>query len=421
MHTLARRSAAALAPALLAALAAPVAGCGSGDASPSPSPVFVQATVGPDATLKVGGVPFSSRGAVLRMLDDGTSVTLASDDEARTLLREGMVVAVRGDLVGDARSASEILYRSVVRGPLIGRAASQLAVAGADVDLDAETVVLDAAGAPTTPEALPAGGRVEVSGWPETGNRVRATLVRALPGTPAVSVRGWTLSAPVGGAFDLSLLRSGSALLRVDASGASGPPGVPADALVRVSGSTIAAGAPPSLAAESYAVESQILPRPGDLAVVEGVVTGGTAAALQVGEHLVATTSATTYEAVPAGGTAAPLAPGMRLVAEGTLDGERIVAQRIRFVALARLAGRMVPTSFAIGNPATFAEWDMGQTTVHADLQTRISGVAGEPLALRDFAELHAAEPAGLPVVVHGYARRDGVVRAHRVDVTPAP
>lgn len=399
------------------ALALLAVGCG-GSGDPRRQSAFVLGTVGAAEVLTVNGTAFRTRGAVLRLLDDGTAVTLASEVEARTILREGMVVAVKGATAGGAGTAAEILYRAVLRGPLVGRGESLLAVAGADVAIDASTVVLGADGAPTTLDALPAGGRVEVSGWPEDGTRVRATLVRALAGDPPVVVRGWSLGVPAGGTFDLSLVPRGAPLLAIGASGASGPP-VPADALVCVDGTAIAAGAPPVLAATAVRVEAQLLPQPGDAAAVEGVVTGSSADELVLGEHRVRSTAATVFEGMPAGSTAAvAVGPGTRLVAVGVVEGPRLVADRIRLVALHRVAGRIVPGSLSIGQPATYAAVVVAGTDVVIDARTRALGPAGEPLTILELAALHSAEPAGLPVVVHGYERQDGVVLAHRVDVT---
>lgn len=44
-------------------------------------------------------------------------------------------------------------------------------------------------------------------------------------------------------------------------------------------------------------------------------------------------------------------------------------------------------------------------------------GQGGAPLTIRQLVELHGAEPAGLPLVVHGYARADSSVHALRMDV----
>jgi hypothetical protein len=397
------------------ALSAACLSCSSGGGAAERS-AFVSATVGPDGALTVDGRAFRATGAVLRLLDDGASVTLASEAEAKDHLRPGMVVVVKGRLAPDGRSgtADEILYRAVLRGPLAGRGESLLAVGAADVAIDAATVVLDASGARTAYDALPAGGRVEVSGWPETGTRVRATLVRALPGEPALALRGWSLAAPVDGRFAFSFLQGGAQAVVVDAGAAAAP--VPANALVRVGGGSIAAGV---LDATSVRVEAQLLPLPEDRAVVDGVVTEGDLASFAVGEHRVRTTAATAYDGVPSGSTAAAgFARGVRLVAEGSFDGQDVVAERVRFVGVDRRAGRIVPGSFAIANPATSASFEVGGAVVVVDGGTRLADRDGAPLTIRQLAELHAAQPEGLPVAIHGDARADGAMQAHRVDVT---
>ncbi|HET7753191.1 MAG TPA: DUF5666 domain-containing protein [Anaeromyxobacteraceae bacterium] len=405
------------APALAAALL--LASCGSGNGDSAQPLTFVHGAVDATGTLTVNGTAFDTRGAVVRYLDDGRTLT-AADAPSGLPFVAGTVVAVRGAIAHDRRTgvADEVMVRSVLRGPLQGRAESSIAVAGADVLLDSRTAILGEAGAPASIESLPAGARVEVHGWPESGTRVRATLVRALPGDPLVAVHGWTLAAPVSGAFDLSLVPGGAPVLRVDAASATTSPTVPANALVRVGGSGIAAGAPPVLAATSVDVLAQLLPVGEDRAVVEGVVSSGALASFTVGDHLVRTTTATIFDGVPQGSSAdAVFAPGVRLVVEGARQGRELAAERVRFVDVQRHAGRIAPGSFHLLNPAAAGSFTLGgEIVVVEDFATRITAT-GAAITLRQLFELHSAEAAGLPIVAHGYRRADGAVRTHRIDV----
>jgi hypothetical protein len=393
-------------------------GCGS-SGDPALPPTFVHATADGSGTLAVNGTVFDTRGAVVRYLDDATTLTLG--DSAGEFVA-GSVVAVRGTVTGDRRSgtADEVVVRSVLRGPLQGRGESLLAVAGADVAIDSRTVVLDAGAAPATIEALPAGAPLEVHGFPESGTRLRATLVRVLAGSAPILVHGWTLGAPVGGTFDVSLVQGGAPLLRVDATGATTSAALPPNALVRIAGSAVAAGGPPVLTATSVDVVAQILPLGEERAIVEGLVGGGdSGAGFALGEHRVRTTASTTYEGVPAGASAAALvSPGVRLVAEGGLDRGVVVAERVRFVDALRVAGRIDPGSFAIANPAVAASFTIGGELVVADATTRATS-AGAAITLRQLLDLHSAQAAGLPVTVHGYERADGAVQAQRIEVAP--
>ena len=406
------------AAALLTLFALTISACDD-SGEPAPSSYFVQGTQSVLGSLTVNDIPFRIGSATVRYLDDGQTIA-PGEAPAELVFYPGSVIAVRGTVSGDRSqgSAEEVLLRSVLRGPLQGRGESSIAVAGADVLLDARTAVIDANGAPTTIAGIAAGQRVEVHGFPEDGTRIRATLVRALNGTPAVSVRGWSRGIPIAGAFELSLTQGGGALLLVQT--ATLPPGgVPADALVSVGGDAVAAGAHPTLTASRVAVEAQILPRPGDRVLVEGIVLAGDQQQFVLGEHLVRTSSVTAYEGIPVGGNlASSIAKGTRLVVEGPfLDGV-VIAQRVKVLDLTRLAGRIQPGSFAIGNPATFGVFTLSGSTVSLDASTRIVGPTGAPLTIVQLASLHSADLAGLPVVVHGYARADGGVQAQRIDVS---
>lgn len=394
------------------------AGCGSSD-DPPPTTVFVQATVDELGSLRVNGVPFRTRGAVVRYVDDGTTLTLGDAATGLPFL-PGTVVAVRGALAADRRSgtAEEVIVRSVLRAPLQGRGESSLAVAGADVLVDSRTTILGASDAPTTLAALPAGERVEVHGWAEAGNRVRATLVRVLPGTPSIAVNGWSLAAPVNGEFDLSLLLGGAPILRVDASAASVSLPLPANALVRVGGSGITAGGPPRLAATSVNVVAQLLPIGEDRVVVEGLVLSGGAAEFTVGDLRARTSADTIYDGVPAGAVGAALiGPGVRLVAEGVRDGGTVLAERVRFVDVVRLAGRIDPGSLAISNPASAVSFTIGGEIAVADASTSVTS-GDTSLTLQQLVELHAAEPAGLAIALVGYRRADDALQAQRIELT---
>lgn len=402
---------------LLLTLALVVAtGCGS-SSDPAAPHTFVHATVDATGGLAVGGVPFGTRGAVLRYLDDGRNVMVGDVPAAVTFLA-GTVVAVRGAIDRDrSGAAEEVLVRSVLRGPLQGRGEAALAVAGADVVLDSRTLVLDGNEARSSIEALPGGAPLEVHGFPERGARVRATLVRVLPTPAPILVHGWTLGVPEGGSFDLSLVRGGAPILRVDAAAAAPATPVPANALVRVTASGVAAGAPPVLIATSVAVVAQLLPIGEDRALVEGLVGGGSPDEFALGDHRVRATAATAYEGVPPGISAeALLTPGVRLVAEGARDRGVVVAERIRFVDVLRLAGRIDPGSLAISNPGGVASFTVGGEIVVADATTRATS-AGAELTLTQLVQLHAAEAAGLPVALLAYRRADGAIQAQRIDV----
>jgi hypothetical protein len=404
------------APAIAALLLTLACG-GSNDGRPAVS-TFAHATVDVTGTLTVNGTVYGTRGAVVRYLDDGRVLNLG-DGFSGLAFPAGAVVVVRGRLEEGGRTgiAEEVLVRSVLRGPLQGRGESVLAVAGADVLLDAGTVLLDADGGPASIDSLPAGARVEVHGWPESGTRVRATRVSVVPGEPAVSVHGWTLAAPSSGVFDLSLVSGGAPLLRVDAASVSGAP-TPANALVRVAGTGITAGAPPLLAATGVNVVAQLLPVGEARAVLEGLIAGGSLPDFRLGEHRVRTTGATQYDGVPADSTPETLAlPGVRLVAEGPLEGGALVAERVRFVNALRLDGRIDPGSFAITNPAAAGSFTLAGSIVVVDASTRITS-GGAELTLRELVELHGLEAAGLPVSVIGYRRADAAVQAQLVTVS---
>jgi len=110
-------------------------------------------------------------------------------------------------------------------------------------------------------------------------------------------------------------------------------------------------------------------------------------------------------------------APGVRLFADGARQGGDIVAERVWFVEVLRLAGRITPGSFHILNPAVAGSFTLGGTIVVVDAGARIAA-GGAPITLLQLRELHSAQAAGLPVAVHGYQRADGAVQAQRVDVT---
>ncbi|HEY7724474.1 MAG TPA: DUF5666 domain-containing protein [Anaeromyxobacteraceae bacterium] len=71
---------------------------------------------------------------------------------------------------------------------------------------------------------------------------------------------------------------------------------------------------------------------------MEGIVTGGTAAAFEIGGQRVTTSAATRWEF----GVADDLAPGAKVEAEGRLDGTGVLAaHKVSFRASAELEGRI--------------------------------------------------------------------------------
>lgn len=375
---------------------------------------FALVAAGADGTVAVEGVELDVAGATLRIYDEDTSVQLVDGDDLAARVGPGRLVWLRGERRGATARIADVFARAVVIGPVAGRSDAAVAVGGVEVGLAPDTRILDASGAAIAKEDLPGGARVLVSGWAEGLGRVRATAIRVRPGTPAIRVRGWSLGAPVDGRFAFALLQEGAPVLQVDASAIVPAPHVPASALVRVEGDGIAQG---TLAASAVAVEAQALPMTGDVAVLDGLVTAVEDDRIVMGDHRIRRTGETRYEGVPAGGSeAAALVPRARLLVQGTMAGEHLVAERIRFVDLTRLSGRVQPGSFHLGQPSTSGSFAVGGKLVVLDPLTEIRDSSGAPLTLLELAERHGLEPLGVPVVLHGSLEQDGTLRAYRVD-----
>ena len=242
-------------------------------------------------------------------------------------LMVGMVVKVEGtfDSNGTTGTAASITYKDNLNGPVsnIDLSSMKITALGQDVIIDSHTVFSG-----TTLNALLAGNVIEVSGLPDKGGNIHATLVawKAAsfdPNSMELEVKGAIRNLDlVPGTFQINNLT-------VDYSLAALPPGGLVDGqYVEVRGVSFdLAGA---LIATSVAPDDNTLGvTDASVAQVQGFVTAvAPPNQFTLGVQLVQTTAFTAFE----GGSAGDIAVGKRMQVDGSLVGGILIARKISFL-----------------------------------------------------------------------------------------
>jgi hypothetical protein len=371
-----------LAALALAAVGATACGGGS-DNNDSSAPTFTNGTVtSAGGALTVNGVDWQVGSASLRVDDSTTPVT--GEDNIKSRVREGSVVRIRGSSNGTSGVATEIEFRSVIEGPVGTKGQDTFTIAGATIAVDTSTRFLDAAGNASSYAAVAAGVPVEVSGLPESGNVLNATLVRLKnSGQPEYEAKGIVRDL-AGSNFALTFASGGTAFLTVNASSAAGgiPAGVQNGSFVEVRGLTLTAGPtpPPTLTATLVEIEDRLFGSASNRAEVEGIVTNLSGTSFVVNGQQVTLASGAQFVGSING--QADLANGVKVEAEGSLDGSGVlVANKIKFKDGVRIQAVAAGTTGAVTMLGLSVVTDPARTQAEATLAPgQLLEVRGTPL-----------------------------------------
>ncbi len=345
--------------------------------------------------IEVGGIPYSTAGAILRV-DDSPAETLPDDGAGRARLRDGMVVTVRGRHDGASGTATEIEYHPVLEDFLDSRGATWVSLHGHDLSADDSTRAYDRTGAPKALSDLARGTRVEVSGVPDGRGGLRVTMVRekdAISADAFEELRGYVLSIS-GTILTLSLTPGGPVFETVELGQVTAPvPSLaPGDAVeVKAVGNRDASF---RLVASVVQKESELEGERGGEMEVEGFVASGTLAEFVVAGQRVRTDSSTQLR----GGVAADFTVGMKAEAEGIVQADgSLLAREVRLGESARADARVEAATVPTDAPPGFAQLTLLGRSVSITRSTEVLGGL-DP----------AAVAAGLCVQVRGYAAANG-------------
>ena len=377
----------------LAALALAVAACG-GDSSGGGSAAVSTGAIRSFGSVHVNGVEWKVSGATL-VLDDGQTQSLSTEDSIRAFAPQGSVVTVKGRRDGATGTATQIEFKSIIEGPIAAKTDAGFTIAGLNVSIDASTKFFDSAGTEISYASLTAGQRVEVSGLPESGTSLHASMVRAKTGNQVeFEAKGYVVGLS-GSSFGISLVSGGSAYLNVNASGAT-LPSLANGSIVEVKGTSFAPGTPGTLTATLVELEDRLLGDDNSEAEIEGIIVGfdGANSFVVAGQPVSLTASTRFVGAADPSNPRADLADGTKVEVEGQLQGGTLVAEQVKYKDAVRI---MAPVTTVSGSTFTM----LGKSVAFAASRTRFDGLT--------------APSIGQALEIRGYVMIDGTIFAQRV------
>lgn len=348
-----------LLPASIAGAVA-VAGCGGGTEGtggvPPPAPASYSTGVMTVGSVIVNGVRYDDTNATV-IIDDNTA--------ARSQLRDGMVVKVRGRINDDGvtGTAERIEVENELRGTVTAIDLSAnpptFTVNGVLVRTDDATVFANG----VTINALP-NAKVEVHGLRDAAGVLRATRVEMQTGTGLADEFKGAVTTP----FNGTTFGIGAVVVTVSAQPAATftPAGCSAAALtvgrvVEVHGSFTGVNQFNATRIDCEDLEDDsngLKPPAGARTEIEGFVTSLGAASFTLNGLTVNFGSATQFR----NGSREDLANGARVEVDGTLNGTTLTAREISFksdrIILQGQASGVTPTQFVV----------LGQTVQRNDL-----------------------------------------------------
>lgn len=327
-----------------------LSGCGGGGDSGTSAPVAGSAAliVSSGTITDFGSVYINDR---KYEINDSTTTTkddstVAGDNNAKGVLRRGMVVTVSGTSSGTTRTAATIVHQNTLEGPIqtkgqIDASNGTLIVLGQTVVVDASTK-FDDTSTPAKLNSLSVNDVIEVSGFVKedtTGVFIMASFIERKFGATVCSsiceVKGKITShTPLQNTFQIGALTVNYAP-PADITDMPSPNAVNwVGLLVEVKGSNFNAG---MLTATKVEREGFQAPN-GNQVELEGYVTslfGGAGS----GQFMIGTTTVQATNALYLGGTIAEVAVGQKLEVEGSISNNVIAATKVKFQDSVRLEG----------------------------------------------------------------------------------
>jgi len=363
-------------------------GGGTGVPSASTTPVTSTGTVTDFGSVYVNDRKYEINDSTTTTKDDST---VSGDQNAKSVLRRGMVVTVSGTSSGTTRTASTIVHQNTLEGPIseIDVSNGTLKVLGQPVVVDATTKFDDTVPA-TTFASLSVNDVIEVSGFVKedtTGVFIMASFIEKKIGATVCSsiceVKGKITShTPLQSSFQIGTLIVN--YTTADITDMPNPNSVDwVGLLVEVKGSIYTAG---TLTATKVEREGFQAPN-GNQVELEGYVTsliGGAGS----GQFMIGTTTVQATNALYLGGTIAEVAVGQKLEVEGSISNNVITATKVKFQDSVRLEG--IVSTFSGNTTMTL----VGLTTITITLNSATEVQSNTPVAVGDRVKVRGREGA---------------------------
>jgi Domain of unknown function (DUF5666) len=366
-------------------------GGGTGVPSASTTSVTSTGTVTAFGSVYINGREYEINDSTTTTKDDST---VTGDNNAKSVLRRGMVVTVSGTSSGTTRTAATIVHQNTLEGPIqtkiqIDASNGTLLVLGQTVVVDA-TTKFDDTSTPAKLNSLSVNDVIEVSGFVKedtTGVFIMASFVEKKLGAVGCSsvceIKGTITShAPNLTSFQIGTLTVNYA-----------PPADITDMpnpnwtglFVEVKGTALVGT---TLTATKVEREDFQAPN-GNQVELEGYVTsliGGAGS----GQFMIGTTTVQASNAQYLGGTIDEVAVGQKLEVEGTISNNVIAATKVKFQDSVRLEGIVntntgstmtlvgMPTITITLNSATEVK---GTTPVNTGHSVKVRGREGATVA----------------------------------------
>ncbi|NWF73351.1 MAG: hypothetical protein HXY51_09980 [Nitrospirae bacterium] len=365
-------------------------GGGTGVPSASTTPVTSTGTVTDFGSVYVNDRKYEINDSTTTTKDDST---VSGDQNAKSVLRRGMVVTVSGTSSGTTRTASTIIHQNTLEGPIqiknpIDASNGTLTVLGQTVVVD-NTTQFDDTSTPNKLDSLSLNDVIEVSGFVKedtTGVFIMASFIEKKLGATVCSsiceVKGKITShTPLQSSFQISTLIVN--YTTADITDMPNPNSVNwVGLLVEVKGSNYNAG---TLTATKVEREGFQAPN-GDQVELEGYVTsliGGAGS----GQFMIGTTTVQATNALYLGGTIAEVAVGQKLEVEGSISNNIITATKVKFQDSVRLEGIV---SSITGSTMTLG--GMPTITITSNSATEVQ--SNTPVAVGDRVKVRGREGA---------------------------
>jgi len=372
-------------------------GGGTGVPIASPTPVTSTGTITDFGSVYINDRKYEINDSTTTTKDDST---VTGDNNAKTVLRRGMVVTVSGTSSGTTRTASTIVHQNTLEGPIqtksqIDASNGTLIVLGQTVVVDA-TTKFDDTSTPAKLNSLSQNDVIEVSGFVKedtTGVFIMASFIEKKTGVIGCNsiceVKGKITSHTPPNLFQIGTLIVN--YTTADITDMPNPNAVSWVGLfVEVKGSNYDANTG-SLTATKVEREGFQAPN-GNQVELEGYVTsliGGAGS----GQFMIGTTTVQAMNAVYVGGTIAEVAVGQKLEVEGSISNNVITATKVKFQDAVRLEG--IVSSIA-GSTMTLG--GMPTITITSNSATEVQ--SNTPLAVGDRVKVRGREGATVNGIV---------------------
>lgn len=309
---------AALCLAAVSAVAACGGGGGGGSSSAGGATVTSTGAIQQFGSIFVNGVKYSTQGATLHLRDDNSSRVLQTEAEIQGLLKQGMVVTVKGtvDDNGSTGTAREIEFRHQMEARVDDKGTDFIVAMGQTI------VVEDSVKGALAGVAV--GDKVGISAIPDDKGGLRATFLEKKSDNLAEFEAKGYVSNLSGNTFTLLLSRNATTGISVTiGSGVTVPAGVANGSFVEVRTLTVGG----VITATSVELEDELKAGENEKVEFEGFVSSGTVSDFFVNGQEVTTSASTVF----VGGLPADFAVGTKVEVEGRLVNGVLVATKVVF------------------------------------------------------------------------------------------